>query len=186
MVAAGIGLSIWTGHLAGTALFASAPFLVWIALHLLRDIGREKIEWSMVGASALALCTYVFVYSGILTSSPFDPLRISPRLAESSRLIAATLPDCPRLAPATVGYNEPSLVFLTGTDLLMTDGAGAARFVEGGPCRIAFVEGRQEAAFRAALMRGSQIILADRIEGLNLNGGRKLDIGVYARKSPAP
>lgn len=185
LVLAGVGICVWTGRAPGTAAFAVAPFFIWLLLHLLRDIGREKIEASLVGAGALALCTYIFVFSGVLTSGPADPLRISPRLAESSRLVGGTLPQCARLAPATVGYNEPSLVFLAGTDLLITDAEGAARFVSEGECRVAFVDVRFEQAFRAALGPASQVTLADRVQGLNLNGGRRLDIGVYARKSPA-
>ncbi len=186
LVAVGLGICIWTGRLPGTAAFAVAPFLLWIGFHLLRDIGREPLELSVIGSTALALCTYVFIFSGILTSGPADQLRISPRLAESARQIAGTLPACPRLAAATSGFNEPSLVFLAGTDLFMSDGADAARFVDAAPCRIAFVDMRQEAAFKAALAPTSQVTLGDRITGLNLNGGRKLDIGVYARKSLTP
>jgi 4-amino-4-deoxy-L-arabinose transferase-like glycosyltransferase len=182
LLIAGIGLAVWGLRLPGTATFAVMPFLIWLGLHLLRDVGREKIETSIIGGAALAGMVYVLVFSGIMTSGPFDPFRLSPRLAESARQITATIPGCPRLAPATVGYREPSLVFLTGTDLLMTDGPGAARFLDEAPCRIAFVEKRQEEAFKAALAGDSDVALADRIAGINLNGGRNLDLGVYARK----
>ncbi|MDO9439638.1 MAG: glycosyltransferase family 39 protein [Beijerinckiaceae bacterium] len=184
LLVAGIGLAVWGQRLPGTATFAVMPFLLWLGLHLLRDIGRENLETSIIGGAALAGMTYVLIFSGILTSGPFDPFRLSPRLTESARLIAATLPNCPRLAPATVGYREPSLVFLTGTDLFMTDGAGAARFLDEAPCRIAFVEKRQEDAFKAALATDSTVSMADRISGINLNGGRNLDLGVYARRGP--
>ncbi len=183
LVAAGIGICIWTNRLPGTAAFAVAPFLLWIGFHLLRDIGRERIETSLIGAVALAYCAYVFVFSGIMTSGPFDPLRISPRLAEASHQALALNPSCKRLAAATAGFNEPSLVFLTGTDLLMTDGAGAAQFINDGGCRIAFVDMRHEEAFKATLARSADVVLTKRVTGINLNGGRKLDLAVYARKA---
>jgi 4-amino-4-deoxy-L-arabinose transferase-like glycosyltransferase len=183
LVAAGIGICIWTNRLPGTAAFAVAPFLLWIGFHLLRDIGRERIETSLIGAVALAYCAYVFVFSGIMTSGPFDPLRISPRLAEASHQALALNPSCKRLAAATAGFNEPSLVFLTGTDLLMTDGAGAAQFIADGTCRIAFVDMRHEEAFKATLPRNADVVLTKRVSGINLNGGRKLDLAVYARKA---
>jgi hypothetical protein len=44
---------------------------------------------------------------------------------------------------------------------------------------------RDEGAFRAALAPTSQIALYERVQGINLNGGRRLDIAVYARK-PIP
>jgi hypothetical protein len=44
------------------------------------------------------------------------------------------------------------------------------------------VEKRQEEAFKTALASDSDVALADRIAGINLNGGRNLDLGVYARK----
>jgi len=88
---------------------------------------------------------------------------------------------CARPAFATAGDDEPSLVFLTRPDLVMTDGAGAARFLAGGGCRIAFVERRQQAAFRATLeASGTNPALVTTVGGINLNGGRRLDIGVFA------
>ena len=81
------------------------------------------------------------------------------------------------------GYNEPSLVFLTGTSLRMINGAEAAKFLEGRTCRIAFVDAREEGAFKGALAPSAPVSLYDRVQGVNLNGGRKLDIGVYVRKS---
>jgi 4-amino-4-deoxy-L-arabinose transferase-like glycosyltransferase len=186
LFAVGMGLSFYTGRLPGTAAFAVTPFLLWLAAHLMRDIGTERIEWSILGAAALAFCTYVFVFSGIMTSGPFEPYRLSPRLAESSQRVAQHFPQCSRLEPATSGgYNEPSLVFLTGTDLRMLGGADAAKFLQEQSCRVAFVDAREEAPFRSALGPTTQIALFERIQGVNLNGGRKFDFGVYARK-PAP
>ncbi len=186
LLTAGIGLSIWSGKLPGVFAFVAAPVLVWLALHLLRNIGTEKIETSVLAAVALAISAYVFVFSGIMTSGPFAAWRMSPRLTEAARLALSGQGQCARLSAVTVGFNEPSLVFLIGTDLLMTGGEEAARFVQGAPCRVAFVDARGEAAFKATLSASSNIALLTRVEGLNLNGGRKLDMGVYALKVSAP
>ncbi len=183
LFAVGMGLSFYAGRPPGMAAFAVAPFLLWLAFHLLRDIGREPVDQSVLTAVALAFCTYVFVFSGIMTSGPFEPWRLSPRLSEAGQRVARLLPDCSRLEVSTSGgYNEPSLVFLAGTDLRMIDGATAAKFIEAQPCRMAFVEARDEGAFRAALAPTSQVTLYERVQGVNLNGGRSLDIAVYARK----
>ncbi len=186
LVAAGSGLWVWSGKLPGTAAFAVLPFLLWLSLHLLRDIGTEKTETSVLAAIALAFCAYVFVFSGIMTSGPFEAWRMSPRLADAARHALAPQTSCTSSSAATVGFNEPSLVFLAGTDLLMTSGEEAARFVQSAPCRVAFVDARGEVAFKSALKDTTAIALASRVQGLNLNGGRKLDIGVYVLKVPQP
>ncbi len=41
---------------------------------------------------------------------------------------------------AAAGYQEPSLVFMTGTATLLTDGSAAADFLGQGSCRFALVE----------------------------------------------
>ena len=186
LLAAGVGLSVWSGKLPGAFAFVALPFLAGLAWHLLRAIGTEKTETSVLAAFALAISAYVFVFSGIMTASPFEAWRMSPRLADAARQAVSHQGQCTRTSAVTVGFNEPSLVFLAGTDLLMTGGEEAARFVQGAPCRIAFVDVRGEAAFKVALSASSNIALISRVEGLNLNGGRKLDIGVYAMKVSAP
>jgi hypothetical protein len=104
-------------------------------------------------------------------------LKISPRLAEVARNMS-----CPNPRVATVGYREPSLVFLTGTDLEMLEtGAEASDFLKQGGCRMVYVEKRFEDAFRAENERqGLQPALATRVAGFNINGGHWLDIGAYS------
>ena len=83
---------------------------------------------------------------------------------------------------ATLGYREPSLVFLVGTRLEMLEsGPEAAAFLAGGRCRVAFVESRFEADFRNEAARlGLAPALSTRVGGFNINGGRRLDLGVYS------
>ncbi len=86
-------------------------------------------------------------------------------------------------AYASAGFNEPSLVFLTDTEIDLTDGKSAAAGFAKPGCRIAFVERRHEAAFREGLAGiGDPPALRTRIMGLNINSGRQVDIGVYARE----
>lgn len=140
------------------------------------------VAWRFVFAGRFGTAVMMSVLASVLVSIAaygwsvplLRAVALSPRLAEAARAM-----DCPVEGVATSGYREPSLVFLTRTDLEMTDGAGAARFLREGPCRVAFVEGRQEAAFLAAMGADLQPRLLSRVQGLNLNGGRRLDIGVY-------
>jgi hypothetical protein len=93
----------------------------------------------------------------------------------------ASIRGCADTKLASSGYYEPSLVFLTRTDIAMLDGKRTAAFMLEGPCRLAFVEARQEAAFKAALGVEPTVRLRERVTGLNINGGRKLDFGVWVR-----
>jgi hypothetical protein len=90
---------------------------------------------------------------------------------------------CSDPAVITVGYREPSLVFLVGTDLAMgADGAAAAAFLSQPGCRVALVEARHAASFQAALpATGVTPRLVTTLRGFNLNGGRRLEIAVLAR-----
>ena len=88
---------------------------------------------------------------------------------------------CVPQALVTSGYNEPSLAFLTPTDLRMMEGADAARFLAKPGCKAAFVDIRQEPNFaKASAELGRTPQLLGRVWGVNLNGGHHMDIGVYA------
>ncbi len=137
----------------------------------------QKAE-PMAGA-ALAVFSALMLTSAVypLAMPEFRAINLSNRLAEAAR---ATPCDAP--AYASAGFNEPSLVFLTDTEIDLTDGAKvAAGFAKPG-CRIAFVERRHEAAFQQGLSAvGDPPALRTRIKGININSGRPVDIGVYAR-----
>jgi 4-amino-4-deoxy-L-arabinose transferase-like glycosyltransferase len=104
-------------------------------------------------------------------------INLSKRLAAAAASVGCSGP-----AFATAGYNEPSLVFLTDTGIDLTDGTGAARHFGQPGCRIAFVDRRHEEAFQRELADvAAKPRLLTRIGGININGGRLMDIGVYAR-----
>jgi len=104
----------------------------------------------------------------------------------SKRLVAMAQGErCQRPAYATSGYREPSLVFLTSTQLAMLSGIEVPGFLyaTGGDCRIAFVEAREEAEFRRMTAPNqSDHRLVGRVKGININGGRMLDIGVWIKR----
>ena len=104
-------------------------------------------------------------------------IKISPKMAEAVHGLS-----CPEPVVATLGYREPSLVFLVGTRLdLFETGPEAAQFLKSHPCSIVFVERRFEGAFRDEAARLQlQPALSTRVTGFNINGGRRLDLGAYA------
>jgi 4-amino-4-deoxy-L-arabinose transferase-like glycosyltransferase len=168
----GLGLSP-AFVLAGLPAFFCAlvaTVLVW----------RGNMIAAIFAAVTSSLAMAAFAYLGILARPQFDNFALSPRLVEAAQ---AATPGCRDREYASVGYREPSLVFLTRTDLLLADAQMAADFMKLAPCRIAFVESGQEPAFRAALDTTlPAVMLANRVQGNNLNGGKRLDIGIYVRQ----
>ena len=106
---------------------------------------------------------------------------VAPRLAAAIKRHA----QCPHPQVASVGFEEPSLVFLVGTRTQLVDGNGAARFLAGGGCRIALVTTNNEPAFIAELAGVSKRPeLLEQIPGMNIGKVRKEDIGVYRLRTP--
>jgi 4-amino-4-deoxy-L-arabinose transferase-like glycosyltransferase len=88
--------------------------------------------------------------------------------------------DCKQPLVASTGYQEPSLVFLLGTNTRFTDGAGAAEFLRAGPCRFALIDARNERAFvQRANVIGLRYALSQRIDGYNISIGRPVTLTVF-------
>jgi 4-amino-4-deoxy-L-arabinose transferase-like glycosyltransferase len=88
--------------------------------------------------------------------------------------------ECPDPVAASAGYQEPSLVFLAGTQTLLSDAADAADFLRQGACRFAFIDTRQERAFaRRAEAIGLRYTQSQRIDAFNISGGRPITIVIY-------
>jgi len=177
----GGGGAIWLKETPGHGFFFWAPIVLAIAFVMARLVRWIRLRALAFAAPPLALALYAAVYSGVLTGPPMTPFALSPRLDAALERAQAAAPGCADLAPATTSYREPSLVFLTRTDIAMLDAEQAAAFLRGAPCRVALVEARIEARFRAALGEGEIARVSERVQGINLNGGRKLDIGLYVR-----
>ncbi len=176
----GAGGSLWLRLPPGWLYFAAAPLVLWQSWRVGVSIRAGNAGDIPARAALLAFATYAMAYGGVMTGPVFDPLAMSPRLVEARARALAQTPSCADFATASTGFREPSLVFLAGTRITMTTGGGAAAFLADGPCRLAFVESREEAAFHAA--DDGKNREAARVAGYNLNGGRKLDIGLYVRQ----
>ncbi len=176
---------------AAAAVFFGARYLgdapPWIGVPLL-VLAVVPAAWAalllrraQVGSAALAaaLSAVVLANGAYAFSAPaLRSLHVSERLAEASRAAGCADP-----LVASAGFSEPSLVFLTSTRIVLTSGAGAAEFLGGPGCRVVFVEQRQAEAFaRASEAAGLKPRLITRIEGININGGRRLDLAVLSRE----
>ncbi len=88
--------------------------------------------------------------------------------------------NCEKPLFAAVGYEEPSLIFLFGTSLKLTDASQAADFLKEGACRYAILDSRQERAFaQRAEAIGLRYAPGPRIDAINYNGGRAITLAVY-------
>jgi 4-amino-4-deoxy-L-arabinose transferase-like glycosyltransferase len=158
----------WAG-LAGLVAACAVAVLSW------RAFGRARPERALLLA-ILAACLLSPAVLG-LTQPDLPALKVSPRLAA----IRDTLP-CADPKVASLGYREPSLVFLVGTDLATPSTATeAAAFLGAGGCRLVFVDSRSAAAFDAAIAAGTILPrVVGQVSGFNINGGRRLDLSAYA------
>jgi 4-amino-4-deoxy-L-arabinose transferase-like glycosyltransferase len=154
------------GLLAGAAM-------TWLLLGM-----AKRGEWgrAALAGAILAVPVYASVLEGVIPR--LQAVWLSPRLAAT---VAEVAPGLPAARFGVVGHHEPSLQFAMGGDIrLLRDGAAAAEFLAGEPGRIAAVNDRQEAAFRAAVTaRGLSVRELGIVSGLNYVRGRGVTLLLF-------
>ncbi|MCJ2079774.1 ArnT family glycosyltransferase [Methylobacterium sp. J-090] len=173
-----IGLVSAAWSLDRTVPLAGLPLLLAacaVAILSWRAFARALPERALLLAILAALLLSPGVFG--LTQPDLSALKVSPRLAA----IRDALP-CAEPKVASLGYREPSLVFLVGTDLATpSTAAEAASFLTQGGCRLVFVDSRFAAAFDAAIAAGTILPrVVGQVSGFNINGGRRVDLSAYA------
>jgi hypothetical protein len=176
---AGVACLIVIGHQLGLVAWAfagGAVVLGMVAWQLYEVDGPEQSLLRGVAASVLiGAALFGVVIPALETLFP-------------SQALARILRDsgCPRpVVAASVGYHEPSLVFLAGTATLLADAGSAAQFLAGGECRFAFIEARQERDFAAqAEAIGLRYSPGPRIEAFNVSNGQAITMAVYRSENP--
>jgi 4-amino-4-deoxy-L-arabinose transferase-like glycosyltransferase len=145
------GLAAWFGHL-------------WIRQALWRPF------FGMIGA---AMLFHMIVFSGVFPA--LSRLHISSAIA--AKIGSFTTPPA---AIATSGYQEPSLVFLLGRDLLLLDPREAALFLIEAPGGLAIIEQRHQAAFLDAASQLKLGLAAPvQLSGFNISKGHDVVILLY-------
>jgi hypothetical protein len=135
---------------------------------------RDLLSAWLFLAVVVAPLTYATILGAV--SPRLDTLWLSPRLAAATVAVSG----CPDPAVLSAGDGEASLIFAVGTDIRFGDGTDAGEFLAGGGCRAAIVEKAHEARFLAALKATSVSPgPVQRVTGLNIANGRRLDFGVY-------
>ena len=151
--------------------FVAAALIFGLFAWWLYDDNRA--ERSLLNAVVAAMFLAIAVYGVVLPA--LTPLFPSAEIARALRNVVCVGPKA-----AAAGFHEPSLVFMTGTSTLLTDGSGAADFLGQGSCRFALVESRSERAFaQRAEAIGLRYNVATRIEGYNFSQGKAVSIAVF-------
>lgn len=152
-------------------LFAAAglcgAYMLW------RGDSLKATAW----AAGLAVLGHGGLIAGL--APRLEPLWLSQRteaLMEKAQLLPRQgLADAP---VAVAGYAEPSLVFALGSDTQLDDADEAAAAIA--DRRPAVVEGRQDAAFKAALAkRGVVAVQVGQVAGFDYSNGDETRLTVY-------
>jgi 4-amino-4-deoxy-L-arabinose transferase-like glycosyltransferase len=151
--------------------FVAAALIFGLFAWWLYDDNRA--ERSLMNAATAAIFLALAIYGVIVPA--LTPLFPSAEIARALRNVACVGPKA-----AAAGFHEPSLVFMTGTSTLLTDGSGAADFLTHGSCRFALIEQRAERNFaQRAEAIGLRYDVASRIEGYNISQGRMISIAIF-------
>ena len=175
----GIGASIAISREPGLLVWPLAAATVVIGFFAWRSYRSEGAPRALLRVGMASVLLYATLYGVVIPSmTKAFPAPILARVLQDS--------GCSDPQAASVGYQEPSLVFLAGTKTLLTDANGAADFLAPGGCRFAFVDSRFESTFlQHAGAIGLQYTLGPRFDAINISGGRKITIAVYrAGKTP--
>ena len=154
---------------AVVGIVGAALMVVITALALYRPPSLAALP--LVGALSLAFMG--IAAAGVLPG--LDRLWLS----RSAAALVATHPPPQGEPLVAVGYSEPSLVFLLGTDLRLAGAGAAAEALAGGG--EALVSGREDPMFHQSLTaRG---LVADRLgetRGLDYSNGQRMVLTLYA------
>ncbi len=162
--------SIWGVAAAGLLLISA-----WFGsgLRAERSFRGSILPATLTSAAAFAVLT-IAVVPGL------KPVWLSPQLAATF----AAVKTCPQSRLIAVGYHEPSLVFLAGTETLLTNAVEAARELATNPdCTIAMIDERAMDAFVAALPGGLDAIEeVGAVEGFNYSKGTARSLRFFRMK----
>ncbi|EWY40622.1 glycosyl transferase [Skermanella stibiiresistens SB22] len=134
---------------------------------------RRSAAVVTIGAFGMYLLAFQTVFPRI------EIIWLSPRIAKA---VADGRP-CPDTTLVSVGFTEPSLVFLVGTGTVLTgDGAVAGRRIVEDACAMALVELSQDEAFLGKAAESDVVpVPLETISGLNYSRGQKLMMTLYRR-----
>ena len=148
-------------------------------------LAAQALGRGLIGQMGLyaAFASILIALSAYQFGSPvLQSIRISERMAQAFKSV-----PCEGGQWASTGYAEPSLVFLTRTDLHLVSAEGMVDFLHAGGCRVGFVTQNQLPAFEKAMEgRGLSLQPAQVLSGFNINGGKRLSATLYIKEEAKP
>ena len=172
-----VGLCFATYSLDRALPIAALPIMLvscgLVALAWLAFNRGEVLRSAVLGIGSAAIMGAAVFGLG---QPVLQSLRLSSRIADTARSASCTHPVF-----GSLGYREPSLVFLLGTSLdLVETTADAKAFLARTGCRVLIVDDRMLPAFRTLMGEGfPSLDSLGHIKGFNINGGRRQDLGAY-------
>lgn len=152
-------------------------------------VGVLTFSLSVAGARALALGRPIFsaglIVAAVAGFNLFIQQILLPNLASFhvSPLVIEAIErhDAgPTQNVRFVGYSEPSLVFLFGTDTTATTARAAASFAAGQPGRLAVIEARELETFHRQISKlGVRIEKLETVSGFNYTRGKHVSLDLY-------
>jgi 4-amino-4-deoxy-L-arabinose transferase-like glycosyltransferase len=165
---------IWIGHDPGIIAWPFAAAALVFGLFAWRLYEVDGAERSLLRGMIASVFIAITVYAVMFPMLP----ALFPSKLIADEIRASGCKD-PHVA-STFAYQEPSLVFMVGTDTRFTDGAGAAEFLGIGECHFALIDPRSERSFvQRANAIGLRYALSQRIEGYNISIGRQVNLAVF-------
>ncbi len=162
-----IGEFSWWGLLAAVLVLLAG----WLGSGIRPPIeARRRIPLASASAAAAL---------GILASTvvpSLSPVWLSPQIAEAFERVK----PCPDSRLVAAGYHEPSLVFLAGTDTLLTDARSAARQIKSDRCSVALVTDDVLDTFEAEIGETTAADTLETIRGFNYSKGTARVLALYA------
>lgn len=184
-IAASLGLAMvagaaWFAHDGGSWQFLCIVLVAIAALGLgwrttLTGLaGNDRARFA-AGLISSTIAAYWLFYPSLARIEALWP---APQIAD---LVGAAAP-CANPHLVSAGYGEPSLVFATRTDILLGDGAEAAREFARHACAVAIVEERELNSFvrHADLVPGA-VTTVGRVSGINPGSARRVSLTVFSR-----
>jgi hypothetical protein len=160
--------------------FPAGAFAAFVVAGLLGPVAWLWLRRDhAVAAAMVAMLSVVFIYLGFFGS--ILPGVGGLRVAERIVAVGKENVSCAYPAFAAAGFPEESLVLMAGRGTLLTDGAGAAEFLDVRACRIAAVDTTQIASFRQrADDLGLDLAERGRVKGFDTRKTRRVDIHLFS------
>lgn len=175
-----IAVAIPAGFMALEGWFPLAAFAAFVVAGVLGPVAWLWLKRGhAVAASSLAVLSAALIYLGFFGS--ILPAVSGLRVAEQIVAVGRQHVSCPDPSFAAAGFPEESMVLMGGRNTLLTDGTGAADFLDMRGCRIAAIDTTQISSFRQrADDLGLDLTERGRVMGFDTRKTRRVDIHLFS------